>query len=196
MERKVRVLDIYADWCAPCRALVPVIQKLEKEFAGQVEFAKVDAGDTDEAFGATMGKYNLRGVPTVIIEIGGEEDGWKELGRVVGFEPNTEQKLRGLIKKALRGEGKTPLTVLVFLDSQCGEEIHALLEDLRKRYLEVRFEEFQVEENPAALELADRYEVSDFPTALFFWGDKLLSGLAGEDVGRKLESEVSEVLED
>lgn len=44
------VIDFYADWCAPCRELSPMMDRLAREFAGKVDFYKVDADYSDEWF--------------------------------------------------------------------------------------------------------------------------------------------------
>ena len=67
-ERPVLV-DFAADWCAPCRFLAPVITQVMDEYAGQVVLAKLD---TDENM-RLAGRYKVRGFPTVVLFIDGEE---------------------------------------------------------------------------------------------------------------------------
>jgi thioredoxin len=61
------VVDFYADWCGPCRMVSPVIESLSQEYAGKVNFAKVD---TDANQGLAM-RYNILSIPTVMIFKGG-----------------------------------------------------------------------------------------------------------------------------
>ncbi|MDE1852524.1 MAG: thioredoxin [Thaumarchaeota archaeon] len=57
------VVDFYADWCGPCRAVGPVIESLSQEYAGKVNFAKVDT-DANQALAA---RYGIMSIPTVMI---------------------------------------------------------------------------------------------------------------------------------
>jgi putative thioredoxin len=56
------VVDFWAPWCAPCRALSPVIEKVAAEFAGRVKLVKVDTDENPELSGA----LNIRSIPSVI----------------------------------------------------------------------------------------------------------------------------------
>ncbi len=62
------LVDFTATWCGPCKVLSPIIQKLSDELAGKVKVGKLDI---DEA-PATSSKYGIRGVPTVMVFVGGE----------------------------------------------------------------------------------------------------------------------------
>lgn len=63
------LLDIWADWCSPCLALSPVMDKVIPEFEGRVLLAKLDADENMKI----AGHYRVRGFPTVILFIDGEE---------------------------------------------------------------------------------------------------------------------------
>ncbi len=56
------VLDIGANWCAPCRALTPVLERLVHDYAGQFVLAKVDADENMRI----AGRHQAKGFPTVI----------------------------------------------------------------------------------------------------------------------------------
>ena len=60
--------DFYAEWCAPCKGLVPIVEKLSEEFDGQIKFAKVNVESAPNA----AVRYNIASVPTVILFKNGE----------------------------------------------------------------------------------------------------------------------------
>ena len=89
VESPVPVLvDFYADWCAPCKIVAPLVDELARENVGRVLIAKVD---TDRAPELSM-QYRIRGIPTLILFRDGAE-----VERSVGFEP---EKLRTMVKGA------------------------------------------------------------------------------------------------
>jgi len=57
------VVDFYADWCGPCRIVSPVIESLSNEYAGRVNFAKVDTDDNQ----VLAARYGIMSIPTVLI---------------------------------------------------------------------------------------------------------------------------------
>ncbi|HNP35324.1 MAG TPA: thioredoxin [Woeseiaceae bacterium] len=57
------LVDFWAEWCAPCRALGPVIDSLSDDFAGRARIAKVDV-DANQAIAA---RYGIRSIPTVML---------------------------------------------------------------------------------------------------------------------------------
>lgn len=62
--------DFWADWCPPCKALTPVLERVIAHYAGQVHLAKIEVDE-----GANMklaGRYALRGFPTVLLFVKGE----------------------------------------------------------------------------------------------------------------------------
>lgn len=65
------VVDFYATWCPPCRALAPILQRLAVEFDGRVRFVKVDSDEEPEL----AGKYGVTALPTLVFIRGGNVDG-------------------------------------------------------------------------------------------------------------------------
>lgn len=84
------LIDFWASWCAPCKAIGPIIDQLADEFDGQVKICKLNVDENP----ATPGQFGVRGIPTLILFKDGEV-----VDQVVGAVPKNQ--LEGLIKKAL-----------------------------------------------------------------------------------------------
>jgi len=85
------LVDFWATWCPPCRALAPIFAELSQEFSGEVKFVKVDV---DRA-GKTATQYGIRSIPTLILF----KDG-KQIEKWIGGR--SKEDLRILIKEAIR----------------------------------------------------------------------------------------------
>ena len=68
---KVILVDFWADWCAPCHSLAPHLIKSVEEQDGEVLLVKVEVDEGENM--KLAGKYKLRGFPTVILFMKGEE---------------------------------------------------------------------------------------------------------------------------
>jgi thioredoxin 1 len=75
------LVDFWAEWCGPCRALGPVIESLSEDFAGRVRIAKVDV-DANQVVAA---RYGIRSIPTVILF-----DKGQIVDTFVGVRPKTD----------------------------------------------------------------------------------------------------------
>ncbi len=84
------IVDFWATWCAPCRALAPVVDEVANQYKANLGVFKVDIDSNPE----TPAKFGVRGIPTVILF----KDG-KVVDQVVGAVPKST--LEALIKKAL-----------------------------------------------------------------------------------------------
>lgn len=62
-SEKPVLVDFWAEWCAPCRALGPIIESLADDFADRVTIAKVDIDANQEA----AMRYGIRSIPTVVL---------------------------------------------------------------------------------------------------------------------------------
>lgn len=62
------LVDFWAPWCGPCRALGPVIDELSKEYDGKVAVIKMNVDENP----STPGKYGIRAIPTMILFKGGQ----------------------------------------------------------------------------------------------------------------------------
>ncbi|HYB84016.1 MAG TPA: thioredoxin [archaeon] len=75
------VVDCWAAWCAPCRAIAPIVEELAKEYSGKVVFGKLNVDDNPE----TTQRFGIMAIPTLLVM----KDG-KEVDRVVGVVPKNQ----------------------------------------------------------------------------------------------------------
>lgn len=63
------LLDFGAEWCAPCKRLEPILEKLSQEWQGRVRIVRVDADQNP----TLAGRYQVMSLPTVILLVKGQE---------------------------------------------------------------------------------------------------------------------------
>lgn len=97
LESKLPVIvDFWAPWCAPCRMVAPILDKLAKEYAGKLIVAKVN---TDENAQYAQ-QYGVQGIPTMLFVANG-----KILHQQVGAMP--ERMLREAVEQFLEIAGQS-----------------------------------------------------------------------------------------
>ena len=61
------LVDFWAEWCGPCKMIAPIVEELSEEYAGKLEFAKLDVDSNP----TTAMAYGVRSIPTLLIFKGG-----------------------------------------------------------------------------------------------------------------------------
>jgi thioredoxin 1 len=79
------LVDFWAEWCAPCRMIAPIVEEFAREYEGRLKVAKVDV---DENQTLAM-KFNIMSIPTLGIFKSGQL-----VERIVGYMPKAELKRR------------------------------------------------------------------------------------------------------
>jgi thioredoxin 1 len=62
------LVDFWATWCGPCRAIAPIVDELATEYKGKVKIGKMDVDRNS----STPSRYGVRGIPTLLVFKGGE----------------------------------------------------------------------------------------------------------------------------
>ena len=84
------LVDFWAPWCGPCKAIGPVVDELSKTFGDKVKFMKCNVDNSP----VTPGKYGIKAIPTLILFKGGDV-----VEQITGMV--AKSKLEDVIKKAL-----------------------------------------------------------------------------------------------
>jgi thioredoxin 1 len=84
------LVDFWATWCAPCRAIAPAVEELAKTYEGKVKIGKLNIDDHQ----GVPQQYGIRSIPTLLVFKGG-----KVVEQIVGAVP--KNKIEDALKKAL-----------------------------------------------------------------------------------------------
>ena len=84
------LVDFWAVWCGPCKAIAPIVDNLAATYAGKLKVAKVNVDEN----GATPSRYGVRGIPALLFFKGG-----KVADQIVGYVPQdvVEEKIKNLL---------------------------------------------------------------------------------------------------
>lgn len=79
------LVDFWAPWCGPCKAIAPILEELSTELAGKLTIAKVNVDEND----SIAAEYGIRAIPTMLLFKGGQM-----VDQIVGMMPKDALKAK------------------------------------------------------------------------------------------------------
>jgi len=89
VSKGVTLVDFWAEWCAPCKALEPTVDELADKYGDRLTVAKVDIDSNPNI----PGRFGIRGIPTLLL--------FKDGQQVDMFVGNNPQKVRDMVERAV-----------------------------------------------------------------------------------------------
>lgn len=62
------LVDFYADWCGPCKMMMPIVEKMAEKYDGKIKVGKVNSDENDQL----AARFNIMSIPSFLIFKGGE----------------------------------------------------------------------------------------------------------------------------
>jgi|YelNatPaOPRAMG01_1025707.scaffolds.fasta_scaffold192408_2 thioredoxin 1 len=90
-QNGITIVDFWAEWCMPCKALAPIFEQVSNKYAGKVTFAKLNIDENPN----TASKFRIMSIPTLLVF----KDG-KVIDQITGLVP--AKKIEAVLEKALK----------------------------------------------------------------------------------------------
>lgn len=100
-SKKPLVIDLWAPWCGPCKAMNPLLEEVKKTYAGKVDVMKINSDESQDL----LTKLNVVGIPTLLAYVDG-----KQVYRKTGM--HSSSALNGLFSQLAEGKQEVQVSTL------------------------------------------------------------------------------------